>query len=382
LIIGIDAANLRGGGGVTHLVEVLRAIQPERYGIDRIVIWGGVHSLNLIDDRPWIDKRSPPTLNGGLIKRTLWQRFRLSAVARIERCDVLFVPGGSFAGNFHPVVTMSRNLLPFEMSELLRYGWSLFTLKLLLLRLTQSSTFRKVDGVIFLTKYAENAVLRITGKLNGKTCIIPHGLNMRFSNSPKQQYAIANYDAVRPYRLLYVSVIDYYKHQWNVVEAVATLRKMGFHIELHLVGPANPTALQKLNLALDIYDAKRCWVHYHGAIPFEELHKHYAQADIGLFASSCENMPNILLETMAAGLPVACSNRGPMPEILADTGIFFNPEIPSDITFALEKLIESPRLRKSLAMASHARSKRFTWQRCADETIGFLSAIAQKQMGK
>ena len=41
-------------------------------------------------------------------------------------------------------------------------------------------------------------------------------------------------------------------------------------------------------------------MHYHGAVPFNELHHHYAQADLGLFASSCENMPNILLKRLTA----------------------------------------------------------------------------------
>ena len=58
----------------------------------------------------------------------------------------------------------------------------------------------------------------------------------------------------------------------------------------------------------------------------DDLHQKYLDADLGLFASSCENMPNILLETMGAGLPIACSNRQPMPEILKNGGEYFDPE--------------------------------------------------------
>ena len=295
LTIGIDATNLRGGGGVTHLVELLRVVQPTLHGIDRVVVWGGTPTLKLLDDRPWLDKRTHPALDKGLLRRTLWQRYGLSQAARDAGCDVLFVPGGSYAGNFHPVVTMSRNLLPFEMRELLRYGWSLLTLKLLLLRLVQSRSFRKTDGVIFLTEYARDVVLRVTGKLRGQTCIVPHGLNPRFNMVPKLQRTIAEYDDAHPYRVLYVSIIDQYKHQWHVVEAVATLRKQGLPIALDLVGPAYPSALKRLNQTVGCVDVERRWVHYHGAIPFNELHLRYAEADLGLFASSCENMPNILL---------------------------------------------------------------------------------------
>jgi glycosyltransferase involved in cell wall biosynthesis len=382
LTIGIDATNLRSGGGVTHLVELLRIVQPRLHGIERVVVWGGAPTLKVLDNRHWLDKRNHPALDKGLLKRTLWQRYHLSKAARDAGCDVLFVPGGSYAGNFHPVVTMSRNLLPFEMRELLRYGWSFFTLKLLLLRLVQSSSFRKTDGVIFLTEYARDVVLRVTGKLRGQTCIVPHGLNPRFNKAPKLQRDIADYDDAHPYRVLYVSIIDQYKHQWHVVEAVAALRKQGLPIALDLVGPAYPAALKRLNQAIDRVDAERRWVHYHGAIPFDELHLRYAEADLGLFASSCENMPNILLETMASGLPMACSNRGPMPEVLGQTGVLFNPEQPVDITRALRELIESQQTRTELALTSYERVQEYSWQRCAEETFGFLANIVKKRVSR
>lgn len=377
--IGIDATNLRRGGGLTHLIELLRAADPLAHDVRRVVVWGGRKTLAELEDRPWLHKICPPELDGGLLRRTLWQRFSLSKAARAAGCSLLFIPGGSYAGDFRPVVTMSRNMLPFEMKELLRYGWSLTTIKLLLLRLTQSRSFRCVDGVIFLTEYARQGVLRVTGPLSAATPIIPHGLNTRFQKPPKTQFPVSQYNHAKPYRVLYVSIIDQYKHQWQVVEAVATLRQEGIPVSLDLVGPAYPAALARLQETLDRLDPGRNWVRYHGTIAFSELHQHYAEADVGLFASSCENMPNILLETMASGLPVACSNRGPMPEVLGKAGIYFDPEQPDDIARALRELIDSPQLRTELAQASHQRAQQFSWQRCAEDTLGFLVGVTQRQ---
>lgn len=379
LTIGIDAANLRGGGGVTHLIELLRAAQPEVHGIDRVLIWGGSKTLDLVDDRPWLDKRVPIALNKGLLQRTLWQRYRLSKEVRDAGCDVLFVPGGSYAGDFHPVVNMSRNMLPFEWSELKRYGWSPFTLKLLLLRLTQSRSYKKADGLIFLTDYARQGVSKVTGELTCKTLTISHGLNPRFNQAPKLQLDIISYTDAKPYRVLYVSTIDQYKHQWSVVEAVASLRREGFPVALDLVGGgAHPSAIKKLNKVIDRLDGSRSWVCYRGAVPFDEIHLRYVNADLGLFASSCENMPNILLETMVSGLPIACSNRGPMPEVLGEGGVYFDPEQPDDIARALREMIVSPQLRLELAQVSYYRAQQFSWQRCSAETFQFLASYAQK----
>jgi glycosyltransferase involved in cell wall biosynthesis len=376
LVVGIDATNLRRGGGLTHLIELLAAAEPEKHGIGRIVVWGGAQTLGQLPDRDWLDKLNPTTLNRGLLRRTWWQRFSLSRAAHAAGCDVLFVPGGSYAGNFRPVVTMSRNLLPFEWQELRRYGWSSTTLKLIVLRYTQTRTFRGADGVIFLTEYARQIVEKVTGQIADKTAIIPHGVNPRFQIKPREQRAIGEYTESNPYRLLYVSIIDQYKHQWHVVEAVHALRQEGYPIVLELVGMAYLPSLTRLQAAIARFDPEGRWVRYHGAVPYEGLHQIYRQADLGLFASSCENMPNILLETMAAGLPVACSNRGPMPEVLGDAGLYFNPENPADIAQALRKLILSAELRNEKAKASFARARQFSWARCADQTFSFLAEIA------
>lgn len=378
LVVGIDATNLRRGGGLTHLIELLAAAEPARQGISKVLIWAGSHTLDSLSGRRWLDKCRPPELDRGLLPRTTWQRLKLSKMAVTAGCDLLFVPGGSYAGSFRPVVTMSRNLLPFELGELLRYGWSQTTLKNLLLRWMQSRSFRRAEGVIFLTEAAKASVVRVTGPLREECPIIPHGVNPRFRMTPKGQRPIETYDAEHPYRVIYVSIIDHYKHQWNVVEALGSLRREGLPLELDLAGPAYVPALTRLDSAIARCDPFGEWVRYEGALPYAQLHELYAQADLGLFASSCENMPNILLETMAAGLPVACSDRGPMPEVLGDAGVYFDPERPDDITRAVRELISSPTLRAEKAEACYTASLAFDWRSCADETFSFLARVARK----
>jgi glycosyltransferase involved in cell wall biosynthesis len=86
-------------------------------------------------------------------------------------------------------------------------------------------------------------------------------------------------------------------------------------------------------------------------------------------------MPNVLLEGMAAGLPIACSKRGPMPEVLGDAGVFFDPERPGEIAGALRCLAEDAALRERLAAAASERARHFSWVRCAEETLAFIAAV-------
>lgn len=376
LVVGIDGANIRGGGTVTHLVEILRVADPGRHGIVRVVLWGGEGLIAAIDDKPWLIKKSPSALNRGFLRRTLWQLFSLSKEAKVEQCDLLFVPGGAYAGSFRPVVAMSQNLLPFELTEMRRYKLSRNLLRLWLLRLTQSRTLKLADGTIFLTNFARDTVLRMTGSSSGETSIIPHGLGTRFRMAPKTQRPITEYTSAKPYQLLYVSTIDEYKHQWHVVEAVAALRQKGYPLALDLVGSAYAPSLLRLKATINRLDPNNDWICYHGAVPYAELHQRYAQADLGIFASSCENMPIILLETMGMGLPIACSHRGAMPEVLGDAGVYFDPENPEDIAQALSTLIDAKDLRTEKAAASFKAAQVFSWEKCATETFSFLAKVA------
>ena len=218
--IGIDASNLLRGGGRTHLLELLKVAEPSRDSFEKIFIWGSEDTLNLLDDKDWLIKFTIPNFRMGYVGRLFWQRYRLPKEAESVGCEVLFVPGGNTGLAFQPTVTMSRNMLPFEWKELFRYGFSFFTLKLILLRFFQIRSFRSADGIIFLTEYAKRAVLNVTGAVKGKICVIPHGLNSRFLSLPKENCSNSN----NSINLLYVSIIDQYKHQWNVVEAVAQAR--------------------------------------------------------------------------------------------------------------------------------------------------------------
>ena len=370
----IDASNLRVGGGLTHLVELLGNVDALAHGFERVFVWSSAATLQRISDRPWLEKRTDPVLEKSFPRRAVWQFLRLGSLARADACDLIFAPGGSFATSFRPVVTMCRNMLPFQWHEMARYGVSLQTLRLWLLRFAQARSLRRASGTIFLTHYAYDAVLAITGRLAGPVQIIPHGIDARFFATPRYaQRATAS--AEQPIELVYVSTIDHYKHQSSVTQAVVGLAASGQPLRLTLIGPAYAPALQTLESLLRKIDPERRVVRYLGPMAHSDIHAAYARADVGLFASSCENMPNILLEMMAAGLPIACSNRGPMPEILGNAGVLFDPEQVHSVASAISALTMDSELRARMALAAQLRARQYSWTRCADETFRFLAQV-------
>ncbi len=374
--LAIDACNIRTGGGMIHLSELLGNVAPADHGFEHVVVWSVRRVADYLPDRPWIEWQ--PSLEGNPAARLLWHRYRLPALARRKGCDILFSPGGRTPRGFAPVVTMSQNMLPFQHEEARRYGLSRMRLRLWLLRHLQLRSFRAAEGLIFLTDYARARILPRLRGFRGEARTIPHGIKTAFFQEPRPQQPLSAYGPERRFRLVYTSVIDVYKHQPAVAEAVMQLAREGLPLALDLIGPGlTRSALRELEATLDKLDPERQILRYRGTIANDELPALYRESDAFVFASSCENMPIIMLEAMAAGLPIASADRGPMPEMLREGGVYFDPEAPATIAAAIRTLLDDPERRARCAAQAHAQAQRFSWPRCAEETFAFLAQIAR-----
>ncbi len=376
MILGIDASNIRGGGGVTHLKELLEHAEAPKFGFDSVIVWSGKKTLVQIADRSWLKKIDVPELNKSLFHRVYWQKFKLSQEAEKYNCDLLFIPGGSFSGNFKNIVSMSQNLLPFDWTEMKRYGFSVDLLRLILLRYSQTKTFQKSKGVIFLTNHARDVVLAQANIDFRKTVVVNHGINKKFFHSPKVQKKLNQFNEKNPFRILYVSFIGIYKHQWNVVEAFHTLKVKGLPIELTLVGdPTEKKAMKKLESSLLNAQEYRDKIHHVYGIPYEKIQQLYIDSDIFLFASTCETYGQIVTEAMASGLPIISSNHSTMKELLGPDCYYFDPENPAQISSILEKALSDVQNRTYLAKQNYNMAKKLTWEKCAQETFSFFQKM-------
>jgi glycosyltransferase involved in cell wall biosynthesis len=375
VILGIDASNIRGGGGVTHLINILTSIgtNTHNYNFKSVIVWGGSDTIKKLPEREWLDLRTINKLNNSRFQRLLWLFFGLSAKARTANCDVLLIPGGLYFGNFRPYVAICQTLLPFEYKEVARYGFSARTLRLIALRFGQSKTFSNSNANIFLSQYAEELVSKIKGVKDIPRKIIPHGAKVNFKGKTKKIES-------NIIQLLYVSTIDLYKHQWNVISAVSNLRKEGLNVNLTLIGGSYKKALDKMNALINIVDPEREFIKYEGIVDYREVFSYYVEADIFVFASTCENLPVILLEAMSEGLPIACSNKRPMLDILKDGGLYFNSESISSITDSLRYLIENPGLQENLVTRANKYSQLYSWGDCAVETFSLIKTVYENKL--
>jgi len=376
--LAINASRARSGGAQSHLIGFISNAVPINSGINEVHLWCDKNLQEKIPNKSWLFKHYSKITYQPILIQLLWEKFYLPKVIKKYECDFLLnVDAGSLC-RFNPSITMSRDMLAFAKGEADRYGFSKERLRQFFLKRIQLNALKNSNGNIFLTRYAQKIISKELNSLNPYK-IIPHGVSEDFNNLNKKSTFKLNQKEIN---ILYVSPIWLFKHQWEVVKAVEKVRSKNFNLKLTLVGGFEEKAFRKLKKQRFLSESKAKFVYYLGHIPHIKLPDIYKKADIFIFASSCENMPNSLIEAMRSGLPILSSNRGPMPEVLRDGGLYFDPENYISIAKAIEKLLFNRNLLFSLTKRSKELSKNYSWDRCAQETLEFVNEIGKSYQDK
>jgi glycosyltransferase involved in cell wall biosynthesis len=108
---------------------------------------------------------------------------------------------------------------------------------------------------------------------------------------------------------------------------------------------------------------------YLGYVPRQEMPLLYAAASLLIFPSLFEGFGLPVLEAMASGCPVACSNLTTLPEIAGGAALLFDPYSEEEIAEAAQRLIEDEEIRQALRQRGLERAQEFSWQKTARETL-------------
>lgn len=367
----VNALSARLGGGQTYLINLFEHL-PVANDLELLVY--APDSLRLPEHariKRCITRW--PTTNP--IARAFWERFILPGILRRESVDVLFCPGGTI--NTVPpkgckTVTMFRNMMPFDPGVRKRLPLGLQRIRNWLLERIMLKSMAAADLTIFISNHARGVIeARIRLK---KAVTIPHGINRAFRVQGQQ--------LVRPKiappgaYLLYVSRFDVYKHHHEVVGAYVRLPEpLRKRFKLLLAGECDMPEARRVKELISRLGLQG-QVSVLGPIPYGDLPALYAHAHLALFASSCENCPNILLEALAAGRPVLSSNVMPMPEFGGDAVAYFSPFDAEDIKAAILKVLEDDQYAGELASAALKRSEQYDWLVTAATTWQCISELA------
>jgi len=110
-------------------------------------------------------------------------------------------------------------------------------------------------------------------------------------------------------------------------------------------------------------------VRFLGWVSGAEIEGLWSLAEGFVFPSLYEGFGLPVLEAMARGVPVACSNASSLPEVAGDAALTFDPHDRPAITAAIERLLSDKALVEQLRVKGRERAQMFTWERTARLTL-------------
>ncbi|MCH7616039.1 MAG: glycosyltransferase family 4 protein, partial [Nitrospinae bacterium] len=114
-----------------------------------------------------------------------------------------------------------------------------------------------------------------------------------------------------------------------------------------------------------------------GYLPDEEVAALMNAATAFLFPSLYEGFGMPILEAMACGCPVICSNRSSLPEVVDDAGVLVDPTEPKILSAAIEEVLTNIPHRRRLREKGLDRVRRFSWDRTASELLTVYQRVGQ-----
>ena len=185
--------------------------------------------------------------------------------------------------------------------------------------------------------------------------------------------------AARPARdhveFLFVGRRDPYKNLPMLIEALDAVRQQDLPVRLRIVGgddPRYPEARETADrLGLNEY------ITWSGYVSEAELIAAYQQTDVFVLPSRYEGFGLPVLEAMACGTPVICSNTSSLPEVAGDAAVLIDPAQPNSLVDAMAQLARDPILRSDLSRNGLRHAATFTWEKTARETLACYEEIKQ-----
>jgi glycosyltransferase involved in cell wall biosynthesis len=114
-----------------------------------------------------------------------------------------------------------------------------------------------------------------------------------------------------------------------------------------------------------------------GYVPQEDLPALLSGALAFVMPSWYEGFGLPVLEAMACGTPVICSNASSLPEVAGEAALLFDPADAGALTQAMERLYTEPGLAEAVRTRGLAQARRFSWQTCARAVLSVLEDVAE-----
>jgi glycosyltransferase involved in cell wall biosynthesis len=296
----------------------------------------------------------------------------LSRRLRQDRPDLLHVQYTAPLACPVPVVVSVHDISFFERPEY--FPWA----RALQLRISVPRTMAAAARVLTPSEFSRSAILRAYNIHPARVEVVPIAVSPAFRPISRDVAA----DAVRKrYRIegpfiLAVGDLQPRKNQIGLIRAFGQLIRDNPQLPHRLVIVGKDTWFAgRVRAAAESSPAGNR-IQFTSWVSDDDLIHFYNACEISVFPSFYEGFGLPILEAMACGRAVACSNTSAMPEVADSAALLFDPECQDEMVGAMRDLLLDGELRHRMERLGQARASLFTWERTARRTLEIYYEVA------
>lgn len=251
------------------------------------------------------------------------------------------------------------------------------------LRLTVARTVNHAAKILTVSEFSRDAILRFYDIAPHKVHVVPNAANPEFRviGHDRAQARVRERHGIQAPYILTVGDLQPRKNQIGLIEAFTRLAAAHPSLKHDLVLTGKETWFTPKVKEAAESSGLSSRIRFTGFVPDSELLELYNGCDCFVFPSFYEGFGLPILEAMACGRAVACSNTSAMPEVADGAGITFNPHQPEEIKRAMADILLDNELRGRMERLGLQRAALFNWQKSARATLEVYKEVVAQRSG-
>ena len=246
------------------------------------------------------------------------------------------------------------------------------------LRCTVRRTVKAAARVLTVTEFSKRSILAAYALPEEKVTVLANGVSGDFrpiAREVSQRALRASRGLDAPF-ILTVGDLQPRKNHLGLIRAFEQLITAHPQLPHHLVVVGKETWHSPAILAAARKSSVGPRIHFTGFVSDQELRQLYGACELFVYPSFYEGFGLPILEAMASGRAVACSNTSGMPEVADSAALLFDPHSVAEMVLAMRDLLLNPELRTRMERLGTQRATMFSWDRTAARTLDLYYEVA------